>query len=181
MPDETQDLSAPSPQPSGPLVSIAPPDLSELAEVASDNPAPAPPAHDSSGQPAQSPLPAHAPALIECPRCGTKTDARLNRCVECGYRFTVRCPECGAVNSGEASACGKCGHRLISAAYGAWTVGPAVPRVRARRSARGTQRIGSRKKTEGRSPLFYVMVVTGLIALALAILILALLVVPDFL
>jgi hypothetical protein len=170
MADESQETSPPP-------TSAAPDDLSVLNGYAPNGLVPPAPAAGSPDETGQFP----APALARCPRCGAETDTRLNRCTECGYRFTVRCPECGAVNSGEASACVKCGHRLISTAYGAWTVGPAAPRARARRRARATKRIGSRTKPEGRSPLFYVMVVTGLVALALAILIIALLVVPDFL
>jgi Double zinc ribbon len=115
------------------------------------------------------------PALVQCPRCGAANYDVVSRCAECGYRFTLRCPECRAVNAGDASTCKTCGHRLISAAHGAWRVGPVSSLALARqRSRRASPRRDFKMKPKGHSALFYIIVVTGAITLALAILIVVL-------
>jgi hypothetical protein len=115
------------------------------------------------------------PDLVQCPRCGAANYDVVSRCAECGYRYTLRCPHCGAVNAGDAPACKACGHRLISAAHGAWRIGPVSPLALARRtSRRASLRRGSKTKSQGRSALFYFLIVTGAITLALAILIVVL-------
>ena len=118
------------------------------------------------------------PDLVQCPRCGAMNYDVVGRCAECGYRFTLRCPHCGAVNAGNAPACKACGHRLISAAYGAWRVNTISQLALARRTSRRASPRrglgGHRKRSEGHSLLFYFVVVTGAITLALAILIVVL-------
>jgi hypothetical protein len=116
--------------------------------------------------------------LVQCPRCGAANYDVASRCAECGYRFTLRCPQCGAVNAGDAPACKACGHRLISAAHGAWRVSTisqlALARQRSRRASPRRSLGGLKTKPKGHSALFYVIVVTGAITFALAILIVVL-------
>ncbi len=162
MVDETQGL---------PPGDAAPENLSDLSGLASP-----PPALELESPAEETAVVEVAkPDLVQCPRCGAANYDVVSRCAECGYRFTLRCPHCGAVNSGDASACKACGHRLISAAHGAWRVGPVSSLTLARRAKRrASPRRSFKTKSKGHSALFYIIVVTGAITLALAILIVVL-------
>lgn len=50
-------------------------------------------------------------AIIKCPECGEPVSSTTNRCVHCGYEFTV-CPECGTVLQGKVSVCKNCGYEI---------------------------------------------------------------------
>ncbi|MEO8571206.1 MAG: adenylate/guanylate cyclase domain-containing protein, partial [Chloroflexota bacterium] len=49
---------------------------------------------------------------MNCPACGTPSEAGRNFCAECGQRLIASCPSCGATNSPTARFCGDCGSRL---------------------------------------------------------------------
>lgn len=186
MADETPGAPGPAADP--------PEDLSELGALTASFPvgdATAPPVAPvglatNSGQiPAAAPFPPPAPARTPgptfCPRCGAPRTSTLSRCDECGYRFAVRCPRCGAINTGEATTCASCGHHLISAAHGAWMVGPPRPHLAALRgsAARGTRgsaakRRGLKSRSPGHSPLFFFIIASGAIVLALGVILLLL-------
>jgi hypothetical protein len=152
--------------------------LSELASLASPSPAPSSPIQvDAPAAVLAEPDRASRQTPSECPRCGAPHTGYTNRCAECGYRFLVRCPKCGAVNDGEATACGACGQRLISAAHGAWMVGPSRPGLLVRGGATGrtvrsnaAKRRGLKARPQGHSPLFFFVIATGAFVLVLGVL-----------
>ena len=49
---------------------------------------------------------------MNCPSCGTPSEAGRKFCAECGTRLASVCEACGAANSPTARFCGDCGHRL---------------------------------------------------------------------
>jgi RNA polymerase subunit RPABC4/transcription elongation factor Spt4 len=52
------------------------------------------------------------PIRVECPKCGTVIDPRVNFCPRCGHSFHPTCPQCrAAVRPGDAF-CPNCGTQL---------------------------------------------------------------------
>ena len=50
--------------------------------------------------------------MVNCPTCGTPSEAGRKFCAECGTQLTSVCGACGAANSPTARFCGDCGNRL---------------------------------------------------------------------
>ena len=66
---------------------------------------------------------------MNCPSCGTPSEAGRKFCAECGTRLTAVCPSCGAPNSPTARFCVECGTKI--AAEGGVATGTAdVPAAR---------------------------------------------------
>jgi hypothetical protein len=56
------------------------------------------------------------PLQTNCPKCGATTDARVNFCPNCRYRFHPACPQCkSAVRHGD-TFCANCGTQIEEAA-----------------------------------------------------------------
>ncbi len=54
---------------------------------------------------------------MNCPSCGSTSDAGRKFCAECGARLARACPACGTPNEPAARFCGECGGALVAAAY----------------------------------------------------------------
>lgn len=54
-------------------------------------------------------------AIIKCPECGEPVSSTTNKCIHCGYEFSV-CPECGTINKGKIAICQNCGYALKNSA-----------------------------------------------------------------
>jgi len=56
------------------------------------------------------------PIRVECPKCGTVVDPRVNFCPSCRYSFHPTCPQCRSTVRRGDTFCANCGTQIDSAA-----------------------------------------------------------------
>jgi len=56
------------------------------------------------------------PIRVECPKCGTVVDPRVNFCPSCRYSFHPTCPQCRSTVRRDDTFCANCGTLIDSAA-----------------------------------------------------------------